>query len=282
MVADACIGGCARARQTEPMQPDSSPLVTYRVAGAVATITLNRPDALNALTTPMKEQLFAALTAARDDDEVRAVVLAGAGRAFCAGQDLREHAGNLREGAALDTVRAHFNPIVTRLTELSKPVVAAVNGMAAGAGASLAFACDFRLAADDAAFLMAFARVGLGADTGASWTLQRLIGIGRATAMLMLAEPITAAQAIEMGMVNAVVPAGDLAAAAGELAGKLAAGPTLAYAAIKRALAAAATSDLATALELEAVLQTELGVTRDHQSAVEAFVNKEQPVFTGT
>src|SRR5205823_8674922 len=131
---------------------------------------------------------------------------------------------------ALSTVRDHYNPIVRALAAMPKPVIAAVNGPAAGAGASLAFACDFRLASDNAAFLMAFARVGLGPDTGASWTLQRLVGYGRATAMLMLAEPVTAQQALDMGLVNVVVAAEDLPAAAAELAGKLAAGPTVAYA----------------------------------------------------
>src|SRR5205823_12421308 len=138
-----------------------------------------------------------------------------AGRGFCVGQDLREHADGLAAGDVdLDTVSKHYNPIVMALATCPKPVIAAVNGMAAGAGASLAFACDFRLAADNAAFLMAFARVGLGPDTGASWTLPRLVGHGRAMAMLMLAEPVNAAQALEMGLVNAVVPADDLAGAA--------------------------------------------------------------------
>src|SRR5256885_3721154 len=154
------------------------------------------------------------------------------------GQDLREHADGLAAGdTELTTVVEHYNPIVTALTSLPKPVIAAVNGMAAGAGASLAFACDFRLAADNAAFLMAFARVGLGPDTGASWTLQRLVGYGRAMAMLMLAEPVTAQQALDMGLVNGVVGAADVAAAADELARRLAAGPTAAYAGIKQSLA---------------------------------------------
>jgi 2-(1,2-epoxy-1,2-dihydrophenyl)acetyl-CoA isomerase len=257
--------------------------IRYEVAGGVATLTLNRPEALNSLTTEMKGQLLTGLQEARADQGVRAVLLTGAGRGFCAGQDLREHGATMTNGGAdLDTVRRHFNPIVTALIEMPKPVVAAVNGMAAGAGAALAFGCDFRLAAEDASFLMAFARVGLAADTGASWTLQRLIGLGRATALLMLAEPISAGQALEMGLVNGVVPNADLAAAAAELAGKLAAGPTAAYAAIKRQLAVSAASDLATALENEAALQELCGATRDHRVAVEAFLAKQQPVFTGS
>lgn len=258
-----------------------SDVVALEVLGNVATITLNRPEALNSLTVAMKEQLLGALQQAAANDGVRAVVLAGAGRGFCAGQDLREHSEGLTGTGALDTVRQHFNPIVTAIAEMPKPVVAAVNGMAAGAGASLAFVCDFRLAADNASFLMAFARVGLGPDSGASWTLQRLVGLGRATALLMLAEPVSASQALEMGLVNAVVPAAGLAPAAAELAAKLAAGPTFAYGAIKRALTAAAASDLATALETEATLQQQCGATQDHVTAVHAFVAKQPPVFTG-
>jgi 2-(1,2-epoxy-1,2-dihydrophenyl)acetyl-CoA isomerase len=259
----------------------SSP-VRYDVDAAVATITLDRPDALNALTVEMKLALLEAVERAAADDGVRAVVLTGAGRGFCVGQDLREHADGLAAGdTELTTVREHYNPIVTALTSLPKPVIAAVNGMAAGAGASLAFACDFRLAADNAAFLMAFARVGLGPDTGASWTLQRLVGFGRAMAMLMLAEPVTAQQALDMGLVNGIVAAEDLPAAAAELAAKLAAGPTVAYAGIKQALGVAATSDLATALEAEAQVQARCGRTDDHRNATEAFLAKQQVTFTG-
>jgi enoyl-CoA hydratase/carnithine racemase len=260
-----------------------SDTVLYDVDGGVATITLNRSDALNALTVEMKLALREALERAGADDAVRAVVLTGAGRGFCVGQDLREHADGLEAGDnELTTVREHYNPIVEALTSLAKPVIAAVNGMAAGAGASLAFACDFRLAADNAAFLMAFARVGLGPDTGASWTLPRLVGYGRAMAMLMLAEPVTAAQALEMGLVNGVVAADDLGPAAQELAAKLAAGPTKAYAGIKRALATGATSDLATALDTEAAVQAECGRTQDHRNATSAFLAKQQPTFQGS
>jgi 2-(1,2-epoxy-1,2-dihydrophenyl)acetyl-CoA isomerase len=258
-----------------------SDTIRYGVDGGVATITLARPDALNALTVEMKLALLHALGRAAEDD-VRAVVLTGQGRAFCVGQDLREHAGALAAGETdLDTVRLHYNPIVRALSGLAKPVIAAVNGTAAGAGASLAFACDLRLAADTASFMMAFARVGLGPDSGASWTLPRLIGHGRALAMLMLAEPVTAPHALEMGLVNAVVPAVDLPAAAAELAARLAAGPTLAYAAIKRTLATAAVSDLATALETEAAAQAECGRTADHRNATKAFLAKAPVTFNG-
>jgi 2-(1,2-epoxy-1,2-dihydrophenyl)acetyl-CoA isomerase len=260
-----------------------SDTIGYDLNDAVATVTLNRPEALNALTVEMKVGLRKALERASNDRAVRAVVLTGAGRGFCVGQDLREHADSLTAGdTALATVRDHYNPIVCALAEMPKPVVAAVNGAAAGAGAALAFACDFRLAADNASFLMAFARVGLGPDTGASWTLQRLIGYGRASAMLMLAEPVNAEQALEMGLVNGVVATDGLAAAAAELAAKLAQGPTVAYAGIKRALATAATSDLRTALETEADVQEACGQTADHRNATEAFLNKQPATFTGS
>jgi 2-(1,2-epoxy-1,2-dihydrophenyl)acetyl-CoA isomerase len=256
--------------------------IRYDVDGAVATITLDRPDALNALTVEMKVALREAVERAAGDDDVRAMVLTGAGRGFCVGQDLREHADGLAAGDTdLNTVTEHYNPIVLALASCPKPVIAAVNGMAAGAGASLAFACDFRLAADNAAFLMAFARVGLGPDTGASWTLQRLVGYGRAMAMLMLAEPVAAQHALEMGLVNAVVAAEDLAGAAKELAVKLAAGPTTAYAGIKRAMNAAASSSLADALDVEAQVQAECGRTDDHRNATEAFLAKQPVTFTG-
>jgi enoyl-CoA hydratase/carnithine racemase len=256
--------------------------ISYDVDGAVATITLNRPDALNALTVEMKVALREALERASEDAAVRAVVLTGAGRGFCVGQDLREHADGLAAGdLALRTVRDHYNPIVRALAAMPKPVIAAVNGPAAGAGASLAFACDFRLASDKANFMMAFARVGLGPDTGASWTLQRLVGYGRAMAMLMLAEPVSAEQALEMGLVNAVVPGDTLAAAAAELAAKLAAGPTVAYAGIRRAMETAAHADMDTALETEAEVQAECGKTADHRDATEAFLAKQQPTFSG-
>jgi 2-(1,2-epoxy-1,2-dihydrophenyl)acetyl-CoA isomerase len=255
--------------------------IDYVVTDEVATITLDRPEALNALTVAMKLALLDALQQARTDDNVRAIVLTGAGRAFCVGQDLNEHKAALDTGDKLSTVTKHYNPIIESIMLLPKPVVAAVNGMAAGAGASLAFACDIRIAADDASFLMAFARVGLGPDSGASWTLQRLIGTGRAVAMMMLAEPVAAPQALEMGMVSAVVPASDLASVVGALATKLAAGPTTAYAAIKETTEFAAWHSLSESLGREAETQARCGATADHANAVEAFLAKQTAAFTG-
>jgi 2-(1,2-epoxy-1,2-dihydrophenyl)acetyl-CoA isomerase len=252
-------------------------------SGGTRTLTLNRPESFNSLTVELKEQLVAALHAAAADDGVRAVVLTGAGRAFCAGQDLREHVEELRSGSdnPLATVTKHYNPIVRMLTEMPKPVIAAVNGMAAGAGAALSYACDLRIASESSKFLMAFANVGLSADSGASWTLPRLIGYGRAMEMMLLAKPVGAEQALAMGMVTEVVPDGTLVDHARELAGRMAAGPTTAYGTIKRSLLAAAGAELAEALAVEDRSQTALAKTADHSEAVEAFVAKRPAKFVG-
>lgn len=252
-------------------------------ADGVATITMNRPESMNSLSVELKLALRAALEGAAADPAVRAVVLTGSGRGFCVGQDLREHVALLEanDPSPLSTVTDHYNPIVLALANMPKPVIAAVNGMAAGAGAGLAFACDFRIAATTSGFLIAFANVGLALDSGVSWTLPRLIGSARATALCLLAEPITAQAALDMGMVNAVADPEHLAAAAHELAARLAAGPTAAYAAIKAGIAHAATSDLASALEEEARLQVAMGHTVDHRVSTAAFVAKQKPEFVG-
>lgn len=257
--------------------------VRYQAADGVATVTLNRPDALNACDLALKEQLLDALDRAAGDDAVRSVILTGAGRAFCVGQDLREHRDRLteRHPTALDTVTRHYNPIVSTLANLAKPTVAAVNGVAAGAGAGFALACDFRLASANASFLLAFAGVGLGADSGTSWTLQRIVGYARATQLLLLAEPVQAPEALALGLVTQLVAPEALPGAAAALAHRLAAGPTAAYAAIKEALSYAATASLHDALAREAFLQARAGATRDHQHAVEAFLAKTRPVFEG-
>jgi 2-(1,2-epoxy-1,2-dihydrophenyl)acetyl-CoA isomerase len=256
--------------------------VLRQTDGAVATITINRPEARNALTAPAKVALLEALRECSADPAVRAVVLTGAGQAFCAGQDLREHAELLAAGGApLNTVREHYNPIIESVAGMPKPVIAALPGVAAGAGASLAFACDFRVAAERASFMMAFSRIGLTADSGASWTLQRLVGPARAAELLMLAEPVDSGTALQLGLLTLVVPDDQLALAAAELAAKLAAGPTLAYAAIKQSLRYAATHPLSESLEKESELQTRLGDTEDHKAATLAFVNKQTPSFHG-
>ncbi|MFC4587428.1 enoyl-CoA hydratase-related protein [Sphaerisporangium corydalis] len=256
--------------------------VLYSVDDGVATITLNRPAAMNALTLVTKAALLEALERAGEDPKARSVLLTGAGRGFCAGQDLREHAANLDAGAGLDgTVRAHYNPIIMAITGMGKPVVAAVNGIAAGAGASLAFACDFRVAAEGAKFAMAFSGIGLAPDSGASWTLPRLVGPAKARELLLLGAPVGAAEALRLGMVTSVVPDAELSASARELAVRLAQGPTLAYGAIKQALDFSAAHTLEDSLDVEADLQDACAKTDDHHNATRAFLAKQIPVFEG-
>ena len=249
----------------------------------VRTFTLNRPEAFNSLTVELKEALRDGLTDAAEDPEVRAVVLTGAGKAFCAGQDLKEHVAALAadDPTPFRTVAEHYNPIVRTITSMPKPVIAAVNGMAAGAGASFAYACDLRVMARSAKFLMAFATIGLTADSGASWTLPRLIGYGRAMELMLLAKPVTADQALSTGMVTEVVDDGAALSTAQELASRMATGPTTGYAKIKEALLTAAGADLEKALAAEEAAQSVLGTTKDHREAVDAFVAKRPPTFTG-
>ena len=262
---------------------DAADVLTTERTDGVLTITLNRPESMNSLSVALKEALLEAVRAAAADPDVRAVVLTGNGRGFCVGQDLREHVALLEAGdpSPLSTVIEHYNPLILALARMPKPVIAAVNGMAAGAGAGLAFACDFRIAASPAGFLIAFANVGLSLDSGVSWTLPRLVGQARATALSLLAEPIPAEAALEMGLVNAVVEPEHLLPTAHELAAKLAAGPTAAYAAIKESIAYAASADLEAALAKEGELQNAMGKTADHRNSTAAFVAKEKPVFLG-
>jgi 2-(1,2-epoxy-1,2-dihydrophenyl)acetyl-CoA isomerase len=260
-----------------------SDTVLVEISGSVATVTLNRPDGMNALTVEAKEALLAAVTSVASDDAVRAVVLTGSGRAFCVGQDLREHAALIAAGdpAPLSTVHEHYNPIVEQIVSMPKPVIAAINGTAAGAGLGLACACDFRIGAAGSRYTTAFTGIGLTADSGLSWTLPRLVGSGRAAALLMLAEPFTAEQALEMGMLNACVAPEQVLVVATELAARLAAGPTAAYACVKESLLSAADASLPEALAKEDELQTRAGATADHAAAVQSFLAKTPPVFTG-
>ena len=261
--------------QTEPV------LVDQR--DAVATVTLNRPDARNALDAATKASLRDAVLGVAADPAVRAVVLTGAGRAFCVGQDLKEHTAELARDArgAWRTVPEHYNPVALALATMPKPVVAAVNGVAAGAGASFAFACDLRVLARSAGFNLAFAAIGLTADSGASWTLPRLVGQARAAELLMLPRTVPAEEALALGLATQVVDDDAVLAAARELATRLAAGPTLAYAAIRRSLAYSAAHGLEESLAYEAEQQTLVGTSADHRAAVDAFVRKERPAFTG-
>lgn len=253
-------------------------------AAGVMTITLDRPEAMNALDERTKVALRDALDAAASDDATRVVVLTGAGRAFCVGQDLREHAANLRERSIEEvwsTVGEHYSPMARALLTMRKPVIAAVNGVAAGAGASLAFACDLRLVADTASFNLAFTAIGLSCDTGASWTLPRLVGQAKARELLLTPMSVSAAEALRLGLATRVVPAADLADETAALAAELAAGPTLAYGSIKAALDYSATHPVAESLSNEAALMALTGGSADHRGAVESFLAKEKPAFSG-
>ncbi|HET9647453.1 MAG TPA: enoyl-CoA hydratase-related protein [Microlunatus sp.] len=263
----------------------TGPAVLSTVAEGVATITLNRPEAMNALDLATKTALLDAVHAAADDTAVRCVVLTGTGRAFCVGQDLHEHVEGLRSGSVdelLATVTEHYNPVALALHRLEKPVVAAVNGVAAGAGASLAFLADLRIVAATAGFNLAFAGIALSCDTGASWTLPRLVGATRAMDLLLRPRTVSAEEALAIGLATEVVADADFADRVRSVATALAAGPTLAYASIRTAVDHSATHTLAESLAVEAELMGRTGASTDHARAVEAFLGKQRPSFIGS
>jgi 2-(1,2-epoxy-1,2-dihydrophenyl)acetyl-CoA isomerase len=265
------------SRADDPVAIDG---LRYDVADRIATITLDRPEALNSLTVPVKTALLAAFRRVRADEAVRAVVLTGSGRAFCAGQDLHERLE--ADAAPLDVeLRDRYNPLIRAMWTLEKPIVGAINGIAAGAGASLAFACDIRVAAEEASFLLAFGRVGLVPDSGATWLLARLVGLSTAMQLALLNEPLGAADARRLGLVSRVVPGDQLAVEASAIAERLAGGAPRAMTLTKRALHASLESTLEEALEREAHLQGEAGATRDHAEGLAAFVEKRPPRFEG-
>jgi 2-(1,2-epoxy-1,2-dihydrophenyl)acetyl-CoA isomerase len=258
-----------------------SPKLLVEVDAGVATLTLHRPNARNALDAELKSALLSELRRAGRDREVRVVVLTGAGSAFCAGQDLRETAG--RDQPAFGVLlRESYHPLILGIRRLEKPVVAALNGVAAGAGASLAFACDLRVAAESASFVLAFGRVGLIPDSGATWLLQRLIGPGRTAELAFTGDPLPADDAERLGLVNRVVPDDRLAAETQALAARLAAAAPRALALTKRALNRSLEVGLGDALEYEAALQDLAGRTADHAEGVRAFIDKRPPRFSGT
>ncbi|WP_229674045.1 enoyl-CoA hydratase/isomerase family protein [Nakamurella endophytica] len=251
--------------------------------GAVRTIRIDRPRAGNALTLATKDLLLGELQRAAADPAVRAVVLTGTGRAFCAGQDLREHAALLAAGdpRVSSTVRDFYNAAILTITGMRKPVVAVVNGVTAGAGLGFACACDLRVAGRSATFTAAFAGVALAADSGVSFLLPRLVGSGRASRMLLLGERWDADQALAAGLVDAVVDDADLADEGRRLATRLAEGPTEAFAWIKASLHHAASTDLASALSFEEAAQGALFRGEDHRDAVAAFLAKQRPTYRG-
>ena len=252
--------------------------IKVEVADGVATITLSRPDSLNALNGPMRRELLAAFKAAGRDEAVRAVVLTGEGRGFCSGADLR---GGAAERAFRRVLTDEYNPLMFAIRELPKPVIAAVNGVAAGAGVSLALACDLIYAAEQARFIQAFVRIGLVPDSGSTRTLVRALGRHRAAALVFGGEPLGAAEAQAAGLVNVVVPGDQLPATVRAAAATLAAAPTRAIGLAKRAINHAEDALLSESLAMEAAMQELAGRTEDHAEGTAAFAEKREPRFLG-
>jgi 2-(1,2-epoxy-1,2-dihydrophenyl)acetyl-CoA isomerase len=251
--------------------------------GSVVWIVLNRPDALNAFNDAMGEAFLAALDQA-DEDSVRCVVITGEGRAFCSGEDLRALAGGYAEGRPPDLseiLRRRYNPAIARIQALRKPVVAAVNGVAAGAGVSIALACDYRLMAEDASLVLAFPKVGLIPDSGASWLLPRYLGVGRTLELSFSGEPILAARAFALGLVNRLAPAAEIRQVTREVAAQLADGPTFAYGLAKELVWKASAAELKEQLDAEAEAQAAAGRSADHLEGMNAFLGKRSARFEG-
>lgn len=256
--------------------------IVFAVADGVATITLNRPDVLNSFRRSMARELLDALGRVRSDELARAVVLTGAGRGFCAGQDLAEAAPpNERMPDLGDIVRDSYNPIIRAIRKLEKPVLCAVNGVAAGAGANLAFACDIVFASSTATFIQSFAKIGVIPDSGGTFILPRIVGLHRATIMTMLAEKMTAEQAREWGLVYMITEPEALLETVVGTARQLASQPTRALGLIKRGFNRSLGVDLDDQLDFEEELQREAGATADYAEGVRAFLEKRKPVYNG-
>jgi len=260
-----------------------SPSIQMVLEQGVAKITLNRPDVLNSFNLNMAQALQRALDQASEQDAVRAVLITGAGRGFCAGQDLKEVLPKPGEPEPnlSNIVAASYNPVILGIRQLEKPVIAAVNGIAAGAGANLAYACDLILAADSATFVQSFCKLGLVPDSGGTFILPRLVGMARATALAMLGEKLSAEQAREWGLIYQVHPAAKLMEEATALAEHLAKQPTRGLGYIKRALNASWANDLEAQLSMEQELQGAAGRTNDYREGVAAFLEKRKPNYTG-
>ncbi|HUP63008.1 MAG TPA: enoyl-CoA hydratase [Thermoanaerobaculia bacterium] len=258
-------------------------LIETTTANGVATIVLNRPEKLNALVDTMREDLLEALRACEHDENVRAIVLTGAGRAFCAGGDV-EFMNGLRQSEDVETFRKLLDAgreVIVQVVSMEKPVIASINGVAAGAGCNLALACDYRIASDQAKLGETFVRIGLHPDWGGTWLLPRLVGRGRAMELLMSGRMVAAAEALAIGMIDRMVPAAELAAETEKLTLSIADGPPLAIAAIKRALNATERNDLRTQLDLEAEHQLRCFASSDAEEGMNAFFEKRAAAFTG-
>lgn len=259
--------------------------VRVETADHVCTITLYRPDVLNAFNDQLTTELADALKSAQRDADVRVIVISGEGRAFSSGQDLGDLKKKYVPGyvpSLGDDLRRRYNPIISRIREMNKPVIAAVNGVAAGAGCSLALACDMRIASDKASFIEVFINVGLIPDSGSTFTLPRLVGMGKAFELCTLGNKVDAEEALRLGIVNQVVPADELADATAKVAGRLASLPGKAIELTKRLLNSSLSNDLAAQLDMEAYMQETAGQTDDHIEGVMAFLEKRSPQFKGT
>jgi 2-(1,2-epoxy-1,2-dihydrophenyl)acetyl-CoA isomerase len=268
-------------RKTRKGSADMYETILFDRQAGVATITLNREKALNSFNLKLHEEVYAALEAAAGDDAVRCIVLRGRGRAFSTGADLRS-VTEVEESPDLGTyLRETYSRLVLRMAEVEKPILGVLHGPVYGAGLGIALACDLRVAAESARFSMAFVRIGLMPDAGSSFFLPRIVGLGRAMEIAMLGEELDATEAHRVGLVNRVVPDGELDAAVRELTTRLANGPTVALGWIKKSLYASFESDLTTALETEATGQAVCGNTRDFGEGVAAFLEKRRPEYTG-
>ena len=248
----------------------------------VAWLTLNRPEARNAINEKMREELLAVLNDARTNTDVRALVLTGSGKGFCTGADLsRQGAGPTGPGAAREMMRTRSQRLIRAILELEKPVIAAVNGVAAGLGAHMAFACDLIIAAAEARFIEVFVRRGLAVDGGGAYLLPRLIGLAKAKELVFFGDDLSADEALRIGLINKVAPAAELVQTAREWAERLAQGPTFAIGMSKRLLNRSLESDLETALDEEALAQSLVTQSEDTQEGLKAFMERRSPVFTG-